>query len=303
MPHPPHTQPAAYPNASPRVLASRIKVSLDDSSPPGVALLGLPSDLGVRLNHGRPGSAGGPGAVRAALSRYGVAEPFGLDWPRVYDAGDVTAPAGDDEATLRRWHERVRETVTWLRAHGHLVIGVGGGHDHTLPLAGPVAHTQPDLAVLYVDAHLDVRDTPGSGMPFRRLVEDHGVRDLRVVGLNPLANSREHVEWFKAHGGKIIEAPRGRIEGPEGLLPRGPFYLSIDLDGIDGSAAPGVSALNPAGLSVHDVAALAHAAGRSPMAKGFDIMELNPAFDVDGRTSRVAAHLVLELLRGVALRA
>lgn len=283
-------------------MASGIEVDLDKAGTCRVGLIGCPNDLGVRLNHGRPGAAEGPGAIRAALSRYGVRTPAGFDWPRVYDAGDVIAEPGDDERSLHRWHRRVSESAAALAGRGLVVVGLGGGHDHTLPLAGVWAAKHPDLAVLYVDAHLDVRDTVGSGMPFRKLSEDHGVRDFRVVGLNPLVNSREHVAWFHAHGGKVLPTPGGRIEHPERLIPAGPCYVSIDLDGIDGASAPGVSALNPAGLSVHDVAALAHAAGRSAHVVGLDIMELSPAHDIGGRTARVAAHLILEFLRGLSER-
>ncbi len=79
-------------------------------------------------------------------------------------------------------------------------------------------------------------------------------------------------------------------------------FVSIDLDCIDSAYAPGVSAPNPAGLSPQRITAYAHAAGECPNVRCFDIMELNPDHDQDGRTARLAAHLLLSFLRGLAHR-
>lgn len=266
-----------------------------------MAILGLPDDLGVRLNNGRAGAAGGPRAVREALSRYGVAEPAGFDWPGVFDAGDVRPADGDDERALHETHRRVSEAAAAIARAGLIPVGIGGGHDLTFPFVrgcmhGAAAVAGPSWSGVYVDAHLDVRETVGSGMPFRRLIEDCGVRDLRVVGLNPLVNSREHVRYFVTRGSTVWPAQRPASEA----LPGGPCFVSIDLDGIDGAHAPGVSAPNPCGLAPDVVSALCVEAGASPHVRCFDIMELNPAFDVDHRTARLAAHLLLTFLRGVA---
>jgi formiminoglutamase len=78
--------------------------------------------------------------------------------------------------------------------------------------------------------------------------------------------------------------------------------VSLDMDAIDSAQAPGVSAANPAGMSVGEVSWALAGAGRSPWVACFDIMELNPVFDVDGRTARAATHCLLSFLRGLAER-
>ena len=273
----------------------------------GVGVVGLADDLGVRLNGGRAGAGEGPSAIRAAPRTYGVREPMGWDWPTVFDAGDVSPAPGDDEAALRATHERVSGVVGEVLRKGLLPLGLGGGHDLTYALVRPVAQAHPHLAGVYVDAHLDVRERAGSGMPFRRLIEDCGVSELRLLGFNPLVNSREHVSWFQQHGGRFAPGPDtlehdSVKEWAAALIPSRPCFVSIDLDGIDSTHAPGVSALNPAGLMPKVVAAIARAAGASKHVMCFDVMEMNPRFDVDGRTARLAAHLVLSFLRGVAER-
>lgn len=311
----PHTRQAstAYAQASDRTLASRIITDPSRMREARVAIIGCPSDLGVRLNHGRPGAAKGPEAFRLALSRYGTHTPHGFDWPTIVDVGDVIPSEGSDGAALRETHARISAVVSMVIDAGLIPIGIGGGHDHTLALVRPLADramksSGEGLAGLYVDAHLDVRDSDGSGMPFRRLIHDHGVRDVRIVGFNSFVNVREHVAWFTVHGGRITQLPEDGASGisasaGKALIPHSPCFVSIDLDGIDSAYAPGVSAINPCGLHPQQVAAICHAAGASPQVGCFDLMELNPAFDQDHRTARLAVHLFLSFLHGLSERA
>jgi len=287
-----------------------------------VALLGLPDDTGVKLNRGRPGAARGPAAFREALARYGAAESA-AQLPRVFDAGDVEISPG----SLRETHDRVTAATAALLDRGLFPVAIGGGHDLTFPFVRAVAAKFPGLAGIYFDAHLDVRDTPGSGMPFRKLVEECGVRALHLHGFRPAVNSRAHLDWFLAHGGKIypdgspVRLPAAREVGAKRLaararpaaskpaptsnslrLPAGCLFASFDLDVLDAAHAPGVSALNPCGWSVREAAAWVGACGTSPAVRCFDLMELNPAHDDSGRTARVAAHLFLTFLAGFSRR-
>ncbi|MFZ4575943.1 MAG: arginase family protein, partial [Phycisphaerales bacterium] len=94
-----------------------------------VGLIGMPDDLGVRMNSGRPGAAGGPSAFREALAKYGVSEPHGWKWPAVYDAGDITPAAGDSPEALAQTHAAVSEAARRCASEGLVVAGIGGGHD------------------------------------------------------------------------------------------------------------------------------------------------------------------------------
>jgi len=287
----PNTSAPPWPGDTPAGrFASTIRTDSSDGCT--VALLGLPDDTGVRLNNGRTGAAGGPKAFRAALARYGVADSAAGYLPLVFDAGDIM-PTG----SLDKTHERVTEATTALLERGLFPIAIGGGHDLTYPFVRAVAAKYPKLAGVYFDAHLDVRETAGSGMPFRRLVEDCGVNALHLHGFRPLVNSLEHLEWFRAHGG------RTHPENAKVALPKAKnLFVSFDLDVLDAAHAPGVSALNPAGWNVREAEAWVSACGADPRVRCFDLMELNPAHDPDGRTARVAAHLFLSFLQGFAQR-
>lgn len=306
----PHTSLPFWPSGiTPARFASTVRTDL----PAGckIGLIGLADDFGVRLNGGRFGAAEGPRLFRDALARYGVAKPDGIEWPKVFDAGDVIPSGTMNESGLAETHRRVTEVTKAVLDLGLFPIAVGGGHDLTFPFVRAVAAKFPNLGGAYADAHLDVREQAGSGMPFRRLVEDCKVGPLWVHGMQPLVNSAEHMSWFLAHGGRVLgESERG-VEREIDLAP--PFmaaessnprdlFVSFDLDVIDAAHAPGVSAMNPAGWSTQRAERFVIAAGRNPRVRCFDIMELCPDHDENNRTARVAAFLFLTFLAGFAER-
>lgn len=266
-----------------------------------VALVGLPDDAGVELNHGRVGARRGPTAFRGALAGYGVAMPLdepgdGRAYPHVFDAGDVVV--GKD---IFETHDRVSAVAEAIVKRGLFPIAIGGGHDLTFAFVRGVARALGTMTGVYIDAHLDVRPEVGSGMPFRALIEGGFASALHCIGVNPLVTMHDHAEYFRGKGGTTHVSPPARELGTL-LDPGKPAFVSLDMDAFDSAHAPGVSALNPCGLSPREVEPLVRAAGRLPSVRCFDIMELNPEHDVEGRTSRLAAHMFLTFLRGLAER-
>ncbi len=290
----PHTTPGVWPSdiSSSRFASTIARDSARDCT---IALLGLPDDRGVKLNHGRAGAAEGPTAFRAALARYGAAEPAACSWPRVYDAGDIIPSS----SSLEKTHARVTEVTQLLLARGLLPIAIGGGHDLTFPFVRAVAEKFSPLAGVYFDAHLDVRQAEGSGMAFRRLIKDCRVGPLHLHGFRPCVNSREHHAWFVAQGGHapVDDAAEPALPGDAANL-----FVSFDLDVIDMAHAPGVSAPNPSGWTPREAERWVLACGADPRTRCFDLMELSPPHDEGGRTARLAAHLFLTFLAGFATR-
>lgn len=318
----PHTAPPFWPDARlGRLAAAVCRNSTDLRDDPNgeeviakcrVGLIGIPDDTGVEMNHGRVGAKEGPHAFRAALARYGTATPMPLDpsdptpplpYPRIFDAGDVI-PGRD----LHETHDRVTEATAALLALGLFPVAIGGGHDLTYPFVRAVARETRGMQGVYLDAHLDVRDEPGSGMPFRKLIEECAVARLTIVGIDPYSNTADHFTWFTEHRGHVEAPPRAPLPAagafrPASLEGGAPKFMSIDLDCLDQAYAPGVSAMNPSGMEPGVAALYAHAAGRAREVRCFDIMELNPRHDEHCRTARVAAHLFVSFLRGFAERA
>lgn len=309
---PPHTRPGADFDARPGRLAARVQRASHQGC--RCALLGLPDDLGVQLNGGRPGAKTGPSAFRAALARFGVAwdglRGRELDL-HVYDAGDVEPAPGDDEAALLETHQRVLDAVASLHEHGLVPVCIGGGHDLSLPAISALSR-RAGAAVggINLDAHLDVRARVGSGMPFRRLIEAEHLdpRHFVEVGLGRFSNDAHDLEWISARGARLIYAETVLERGLDAaaLLAlatgSGAAFVSIDLDGLDQSVAPAVSAPSPLGLRLHDATRLAEAAGAHPAVRHFDLMEFCPRFDLDSRTARSAVLIFLHFLAGLMVR-
>ncbi|HEX8832195.1 MAG TPA: arginase family protein, partial [Longimicrobium sp.] len=74
------------------------------------------------------------------------------------------------------------------------------------------------------------------------------------------------------------------------------LYLSIDMDAADAAVAPGVSAPGIGGLSAREMIALVRTLATDPRLVAADIMETSPPYDQDGRTAKLAARLLLELI-------
>ena len=286
-----------------------------------IAVLGLPDDTGVVLNNGRPGAAQGPDAFRAALARFG--NPFDATTghelgTRFLDCGDIICsdhPA--PEIRLRENHDRASEAIESLQSAGFVTVGIGGGHDGSFAFARGVARSlqrndrESRIAGINLDPHLDVRETIGSGMPFRQLIEQQYLDPARFVelGTGRFSNSRDHFEYLTCRKSYPVTIDR-LLSDPVGSMDHAfdtafdsglSGFVTIDLDALDGSFATGVSAVNPMGVSPAIAAAVAERAGETAAVRHFDIMELCPAHD-DGRSARVAALLFIHFLAGFERR-
>jgi len=266
-------------------------------------LLGFPSDAGVLRNGGRPGAAAGPAAIREALFRMTPDarehDCFVSILDKAADLGDV-AVTGEVEADQACLGEHVGE----LLQKGVLPIILGGGHETAFGhFLGHVGAGRPVHALNW-DAHADVRplknEQAHSGSPFRQML-DHGsglCRGYTVAGLLPWRVAAEHaavpteVVWAEDLDAARVDALVGALDGPT--------LATFDLDAVD--AAPGVSAPGVGGLPVSVWLHAAEACGRSPHVRSVDLVELNPTYDIDGRSAVLAALTVWHVLRGVAHR-
>jgi len=312
----PHTTPFDWSSLHPAEgrLARAVR-----TTPQGcrIALLGLPDDTGVSLNGGRIGARLGPRAFREAMARYGTAHDavahHDLSQLGLFDAGDIE-PAGDE---IHRTHSRVSEAVDAILHAGLLPVCIGGGHDLTsaaiAALITQVRQTNGTLGGVNIDPHLDVRERVGSGMSFRRILnEGEGVVDPRLfatIGVGAFTNELQHIDWLHQRGATMLVFDGDQhqllerfIDVLDQLRAATHLFASFDLDVLDASVAPAVSALNPMGLTPVTASLICRSLGRMSNLRYFDLMELSPPHDVQGRTARLAVHLLLQFLAGVAER-
>ena len=272
-------------------MVARARAASPKSSPsPSVGLLGLPSD--INSSHLR-GAAKGPAAIRKALwsgaSNLTSERGVDLSLPGVLvDGGDLRLR---EDAADRG---RIEAAVTGLLDRGLKPLLLGGDHSVTYPIVRAMAARHRGLSILHFDAHPDLYDDYegnrfSHASPFARIMEEGLVRRLVQVGIRTL-NAHQAAQ-AKRFGVKMVTMSAFRPETVP--LPRGPLYITIDMDALDPAFAPGVAHREPGGLSVRDVIRVLHRVRGSVV--GGDIVELRPASDGDGVTAIVAAKLLKEL--------
>ncbi|MGV9300900.1 formimidoylglutamase [Amycolatopsis sp. NPDC003676] len=275
------------------------------SGGPGVSLLGFASDAGVRRNGGRPGAQAGPEAIRKALASFAIQPEFVIS-----DAGDVSVE-GD---ALEAGQENLGELVAKQLSDGNFPLVLGGGHETAYgSYLGLVRSGLLDgrrLGILNLDAHFDLRtaDRASSGTPFRQIAAREAERGAEfayaVVGISEPGNTGALFETAaelnvrhlldldcqERHLDRVLDFVRAFVADVDAL------YLSIDLDVLPAAQAPGVSAPSTLGVPAAVVLEVCQLVARDPKLALADITELNPVYDVDTRTARIAARLAHTLV-------
>jgi len=219
-------------------------------------------------------------------------------------AGIHTAPPfGADASPETFCRQLERAYAGWCR-DDRVVAVLGGEHTVTVGPVRALAHRRPGLGVLQIDAHADLRDTyEGSRFSHacvaRRLVE---VAPVVQVGIRALSGPEatflrdsSRVQAFFAHA-LPGDVPRRVADAlPEQV------YVTLDIDGLDPSEAPGTGTPEPGGLRYRDVLAILREVCRTRRVVGFDLVEVRP---LEGSvvTEFLAARLVYKMIGYIATR-
>ncbi|MBA3688414.1 MAG: arginase family protein [Chloroflexi bacterium] len=282
---------------------------------PGVAILGIPFGVPYPSPGHTAGCADAPDAIRARsrrLANFADHHDFDLDAPmlvvspplRVVDAGDVNGTPDDGPGNAARAEVAVRS----LLATAAIPIVLGGDDSVPIPVLRAYAGGAP-LTILQVDAHLDFRDEvagvrDGYSSPMRRASEMDHVERIVQVGLRGVGSARPaDVAAARAAGNVLITARELREGGVPRVLEQVPqgasLFIVVDLDGLDPSVAPAVSAISPGGLSYDEVGDLMGGAAARCHVVGAAFTELVPALDVNGLSALVVVRMVMRLLAGL----
>lgn len=261
-----------------------------------VVLIGLPQDEGVRRNGGRIGAKDAPDAIRRCLYKtVTVAENqfFDIGNSKIYP-------------TLEETHTHHQAVIEQLIADGKTVVVVGGGNDTSYPDCAALAKNT-DVLAFNIDAHFDVRAAQprNSGTPYRQLLEEAFLspNSFYEIAYQPFANSPTYIDYLKRKG--VIHHPLSHVH-EIGLVhvlkmsinehPHKSIFWGLDMDVVCASDAPGVSAINPYGLTGEEFASIGTLAGKHPNTRIFEITEVNPTYDIDDRTCRLAAATIWNFL-------
>jgi agmatinase/guanidinopropionase len=301
-----HLQPFAGIPTFMRRPATREMVGVD------VAIVGVPFDGGTSY---RSGARFGPRKIReASLLLWGYNPVLGvspLDGLSVVDYGDVAVVPVDIEATM----QAVQAEVTALLTAGVTVLTLGGDHSITLPLLRAHAGKYGPLAVVQFDSHPDTwnREYPdhpySHGTPFRRAIEE-GLIDTAAyvqLGIRGPVSGTDDLAEARQLGAEIISIHRAFEIGVPAMIDllharagNRPTYVSLDIDAADPAFAPGTGTPEVGGFTSYQLLELVRGLRRLNLV-GFDLVEVNPAYDHGDITAILAANLAFEFLSLLAL--
>jgi guanidinopropionase len=273
--------------------------------PLDIALVGVPLDLGatyrVGARHGPEGVRGASRLIRQVNPTTGIA-PFSLC--NIADVGDAPVdPLSVEHSVelIQAWYEK-------LHLHGIAPISIGGDHTVPLPILRAIAKDEP-VGLLQIDSHTDIFDdfmgTKTNHATFvRRAIEERLLDPRKIVqiGLRGTRYGPDDIDYGYDVGMRMITYDEyeemGRtavIEEVKSILEDTPTYVTIDVDGLDPTEAPGTGVPEPGGLKMRDLQVILRSLTGHTRFIGGDICEVVPHLDPTGITCINAANLMFEI--------
>lgn len=268
------------------------------------ALVGFLCDEGVRRNQGRTGSANGPNALREALASL----PWTFDGQQqILDVGNILCL----NHALEEAQRELGEVVSTALQKDLACVVLGGGHEtlygHYLGVRAALPK-EAKIGIINIDAHFDLRpydEQPSSGTMFRQILEQDSYADYFVVGIQRYGNTKALFQ--KADELQVTYILEDEITDQQRLLDDMQHYmdqhdyvlLTLCMDVLNAAFAPGVSAPSPFGLDPATVRAIIQKVTAHPHTHSFDISEVNPSLDENGRTVKLGAYFAYEALNNL----
>lgn len=281
-------------------------------------LLGVPYDGASVV---RNGSRHAPDTVRKSFyynTTYSPDLDVDLDVLDLADLGDVDVDLMDLDET------RQRTTAVLADVYDREIVPVVVGGDHSISYATLAAACErsdvDSLGFVQFDAHQDVRHShggqPSSGVQFRELLEDDRYPEFTgdsyvQIGIRGFMNSRTYVEYAAERGIEVYSGWDVKDRGIDPVVEEAleiaadgtdAVFVSVDVDCLDISIAPGTAAPSPGGLTAREILTAVYAAGRHEKTVGMDLVEIAPPHDVNDVTSVTGATILLHFLGGIAAR-
>ncbi|MEX2296732.1 MAG: agmatinase family protein [Dongiaceae bacterium] len=278
------------------------------------AFLGVPFDEG---NIGKPGSVEGPRDIRFMSHEY---FPYWFEYEvdiqgDFVDVGDVRIPKVDPVTGRGRIYKAVRAILE----AGLVPVLCGGDHSITIPAGKALSDhlgTGKKIGYLQLGAHLSMadewageRNTSASAMARMTELPNVSASHVAHVGMRNSMNPKDWCDLAKERGiaihtmneivdngvDKVIAKAADRVWGGTDAQ-----YISIDMNVLDASAAPGVTSPEPGGLEAREMMRVANHLGSRGSIGVIDLTELCPVVDTNGITTKLAACFLLRLVAAMA---
>lgn len=261
-----------------------------------IVLFGAPFDSTTSY---RPGTRFASRTMRAesyGLETYSPYLDLDMEDASVFDGGDLELCFGDTEKALGDIERFTREVL----ADNKLPLMLGGEHLVTLGALRAMAERYPELHILHLDAHTDLREEYlGARLSHASVMKRAWdiLGDDRIWQFGIRSGMREEFRWAEKHthlhkfGFQGLEAALVALRGV-------PVYFTIDLDVLDPSVFPGTGTPEAGGVTFDALRQVVDRVARLNIV-GADIVELSPHYDASGASTAVALKVLRELLLGL----
>jgi len=256
-------------------------------------ILGCPYDGSVSF---RPGARFGPSAIRRAswgIETYSPYQNKDLARFSIHDMGDLELPLGEKKISL----DLIRKAVRKILSGNKFPILLGGDHLITLPIVEELVKKYPQLQIVHIDAHTDLREdylgeSASHCTVMRRLINRMGEGRLFQIGIR----SGTEEEFKLARKMKsLVPLDSGSLNSMLKRIGNKPVHITLDLDVLDPSLLPGVGTPEPGGLTFQELVSLLKKL--QPLhVIGFDIVELTPDYDPTQVSSVTASVILREMI-------
>ena len=309
---PPGTVPGTF-------LEFPLATNLDDLDA-DIAILGVPFGMPYSPSTMANDQSRAPDALRQAAGSFDIAYTKNhFDWDlggplldgrdiKIVDCGNVTADMADHKEHYRRAERAARK----IFSANTTLITLGGDHGIPIPVMRALEVHGAPITLVHVDAHLDWRhevngETEGYSSPIRRASEMPWIDKIVQIGMRGIGSARTgEVDDARGYGADIIDAYEMHEIGMDAVVERipddGPYYLTIDADGIDPTIMPAVVAPTPGGLTWLQIRTLIHGLVKKGRVLGMDLVEIAPMHDVRNTTMVHAERLICNFI-GASVRA
>lgn len=248
------------------------------------------------------------------FAAYNFEEEIDLTSYSVADAGDILMHTTDVAESHRRI-EIASHALNQTFPKSTLCM-IGGDHSTTACAVRGLRKSKPNqtIGILQLDTHLDVRDPaeygPANGTPIRQLIDNGVVSGEHIVniGLHGYYNTKQLVEYAKRHQIRTYSMKETRIRGISTLIEQelkrlssetDLIYVTVDMDVLDISFAPGVPAATPGGMRTEELFEGLLSIGKSPAVNHIDFVCLDPSRDSRiEETCRIGVHAWLQFMTG-----
>ncbi|MDD2371683.1 MAG: agmatinase [Firmicutes bacterium] len=244
----------------------------------------------------KKGALLGPEEIRTAsfgLETYSPYLKMDLeDDTKIIDVGDLNLQVMSLDDVLNEIKSFTQNILT----DNKVPFMVGGEHLVTLPVAEAVFEKYPDLQVIHLDAHMDLRndyegDKLSHATVMRRIYDLVGPKRIYQFGIR--SGTKEEFNFSD----KYCIPNLFNLEKMADLtsqIGEKPIYVTIDLDVLDPSIFSGTGTQEPGGITFNEmIEGIKNLKGLNIV--GADIVELAPNLDLSGVSTACACKVVREL--------